>query len=215
MRVSVLIIAINRLWRDAVAAFLNEQSDLTATTTGPAWEAVLPLALETRPQLIIVDSALGPQYIQHLLESMMATVPRIRVIVMDLLGAPEEVVEFVRAGCSGLILKDATLEDFLATLRAVAQGEAVLPQSLTETLFSYVVRRAGGREPNTVREAVMMTPREREVVALIAAGHSNKEIADRLHIAVHTVKCHVHAVLEKLALRSRLEIAAYAHRDLK
>ena len=61
----------------------------------------------------------------------------------------------------------------------------------------------------------MMTPREREVVALIAAGHSNKEIADRLHIAVHTVKCHVHAVLEKLALRSRLEIAAYAHRDLK
>ena len=77
----------------------------------------------------------------------------------------------------------------------------MLPQSLTETLFSYVVRRAGGRDPNTVREAVMMTPREREVVALIAAGHSNKEIADRLHIAVHTVKCHVHAVLEKLALQ--------------
>jgi len=135
-----------------------------------------------------------------------------RVIVMDLLGGPEEVVEFVASGCSGLILKNATIEHFLSTIRSVTRGGSVLPPSLTETIFTFVARRAAIRGRETVREAVMLTQREREVMALIAEGLSNKEIADRLHIALHTVKSHVHVILEKLALHTRLEIAAFALR---
>ncbi|MDQ3137690.1 MAG: response regulator transcription factor [Gemmatimonadota bacterium] len=208
----MLIIASNRLLREGITALLNEQPDLDAIAAAPAWSAVQPLMLESKPQLILLDSSLGPQYGMRLLETAKEARPTLRMIVMDMLGAPDEVVGFVQAGCSGPILKDATLDQLTATIRSVAQGIAVLPPALAETIFDHVVRRAAGQHLDGARESVMLTPREREVVALIAEGHSNKEIADRLHIAVHTVKSHVHAILEKLTLHTRLEIAAHAHR---
>jgi DNA-binding NarL/FixJ family response regulator len=118
----------------------------------------------------------------------------------------------VESGCSGLILKNTTTEHFLATIRSVSSGGSVLPASLTETIFSYVARRAATRDTDSIREAVTLTPREHEVMGLIVEGFSNKAIAEKLHIAVHTVKSHVHVILEKLALRTRLEIAAFASR---
>jgi DNA-binding NarL/FixJ family response regulator len=85
---------------------------------------------------------------------------------------------------------------------------------LTGALFSYIAKRAVGRSAPAVSDAVRMSKREREVIDLIAEGLSNKEIARRLHIATHTVKSHVHNILEKLALHNRLQIAAHARRVL-
>jgi DNA-binding NarL/FixJ family response regulator len=108
-------------------------------------------------------------------------------------------------------MKDATFEEFFSTIRAVARGVQVLPPELTNSLFDQIVRSAiGGSRTRTI-EAVRLTARERQVVELLGDGLSNKEIAKRLHIAVHTVKSHVHNVLEKLSLRSRLEVAAFTH----
>ena len=149
----------------------------------------------------------------RLLETIRKTAPEARVIVMDLIPVPQDIIEFVEAGCSGFLMKDATVEEFISTIRSVARGVRVLPPVLTGTIFSHVARHAARRDPAAVREAVTMTPREREVVALIGEGLSNKEIAERLSIALHTVKSHVHNVLEKLALRTRLQVAAYGHRD--
>ena len=115
------------------------------------------------------------------------------------------------AGASGFIMKDASFEDFFATIRAVAGGAEVLPQALTNSLFSQIARNAGQGNKARILEAVRLTNRERQVVELLGEGLSNKEIATRLHIAIHTVKSHVHNVLEKLALRSRLEVAAFTH----
>jgi DNA-binding NarL/FixJ family response regulator len=209
---SLLIIAHNPLLRDGLTALLNEQPDLTTVGVCPEWGRVQPVFAETRPDLILLDSCLGPDYARRLLELAREGNARSRVIVMDLLGSPEEVVEFVEAGCSGLILKNTTIEHFVGAVRAVARGGSVLPSSLTDTIFSYVARRAARWGRENVREAVMLTKREREVMALIAEGLSNKEIATRLFIAVHTVKSHVHIILEKLALHTRLEIAAFALR---
>jgi DNA-binding NarL/FixJ family response regulator len=209
---SLLIIAHNPLLRGGITDLLNEQPDLTAVGVCPEWARVQQAVVETRPDLILLDSCLGAQYSRRLLELAQEINARSRVIVMDLLGTPEEVIEFVEAGCSGLILKDTTIEHFVGTIRAVARGGSVLPSSLTETIFSFVARRAAGWGTETVREAVMLTRRERDVMALIAEGLSNKEIATRLGIAVHTVKSHVHLILEKLALHTRLEIAAFALR---
>jgi two-component system nitrate/nitrite response regulator NarL len=88
----------------------------------------------------------------------------------------------------------------------------VLPGQLTNSLFSQIARNAVGGNKTVVMEAVRLTSRERQVVELLGEGLSNKAIATRLRIAVHTVKSHVHNVLEKLALRSRLEVAAFTHR---
>jgi DNA-binding NarL/FixJ family response regulator len=139
--------------------------------------------------------------------------PDAKIIVMDLLPVNEEIVEFVNAGVSGFVLKDATFEEFVGTIRSVAAGEKVLPPRMTESLFSQIAREAEGHASPHVLEDVRMTRREREVIELISEGLSNKEIAKRLNIATHTVKSHVRNVMEKLALHTRLQIAAYAHRD--
>jgi DNA-binding NarL/FixJ family response regulator len=130
---------------------------------------------------------------------------------MGLLPAQEDVANYVRAGASGFIMKDASFDEFVETIRAVAAGAEVLPQALTNTLFSQIARNAVGGRNARVLEAVRLTSRERQVIDLLGEGLSNKEIATRLHIAVHTVKSHVHNILEKLALRSRLEVAAFSH----
>ena len=93
----------------------------------------------------------------------------------------------------------------------MAGGAEVLPPALTNSLFSQIAMRAAGGNKARVLEAVRLTSRERQVIDLLGEGLSNKEISTRLHIAVHTVKSHVHNVLEKLALHSRLEVAAFSH----
>jgi len=131
---------------------------------------------------------------------------------MDLVPAHAEVVEFVRAGVAGFILKDATLRDFLHTIRSVAKGVKILPPPMTGSLFSQIVEHAiQGGKMDKLLSAVRMTGREQDVIGHIAAGRSNKEIASELNIAVYTVKSHVHNILEKLALHTRLELATFAH----
>jgi DNA-binding NarL/FixJ family response regulator len=127
---------------------------------------------------------------------------------MDVLPVAEDLHDFVNAGASGFIAKDATLDAFVGTVRSVASGTDVLPPPLTNTLFSHIVRTAVARKSSDVINAVRMTERERAVFDLIADGLSDKEIAQRLHLVTNTVKGHVHNILEKLTLRTRLEIAA-------
>jgi DNA-binding NarL/FixJ family response regulator len=128
---------------------------------------------------------------------------------MGLLPIQEDVAAFVRAGASGFIMKDASFDEFLRTIRAVAAGADVLPPQLTGSLFGQIAQHAvRGRTPRAL-EGVRLTERERQVIDLLGEGLSNKAIAARLHIAIHTVKSHVHNVLEKLALHTRLEVVAF------
>jgi DNA-binding NarL/FixJ family response regulator len=139
--------------------------------------------------------------------------PQTKIIGMGLIPSQEDIVEFVQAGAAGFILMDATVGNVLGTIRAVAQGKKILPPLLTESLFTHVIDHALRKGKGNLSNAVRMTPREREVIALIAEGMSNKEIAQRLSIEMYTVKSHVHNILEKLALNSRLQISAYVHNE--
>ena len=142
-----------------------------------------------------------------------AQMPDAKVIGMGLVPTQADVVEFVSAGASGFILKSASVKDFLGTSRSIAQGAKILPPSLTDSLFSHVVALELAKKKGKPASIVRMTKREREIIALIADGLSNKEIAQRLNIATHTVKSHVHNVIEKLALHTRLQIAKFIHDD--
>ncbi len=135
--------------------------------------------------------------------------PEAKVIIMGVLPFQDDLADFVRAGAGGFVMKDASLEQFVSTIRSVAGGAKVLPSELTGSLFTEIAARTVGRKGVQSLEAVRLTQRERQVVDLIGEGFSNKEIAARIRVAVHTVKSHVHNVLEKLALHSRLEVAAF------
>jgi DNA-binding NarL/FixJ family response regulator len=207
--ITVAIIEDNRLVREGMTDMLNELPDVKVVLAATSLEA--SMLKETNPRVVLLDVGLQDKNSLRLAETVKKEMAGARVIVMDLLPVHEEIAEFVNAGVAGFILKDATFEDFVGTIRSVAEGARVLPATMTGSLFSQIAKVAVSRGRDAALESVRMTQREREVIALIAVGLSNKEIAQRLNIATDTVKSHVRNVMEKLALHSRLQIAAYAH----
>jgi DNA-binding NarL/FixJ family response regulator len=209
--VYIVLIDDNRLLREGLASLIHTQPGFKVLTASADVDEALQKAREAKPDVVLLDFGLEDHDSLALTSTVHAEVPTAKVIVMGLLPAQEDVANYVRAGASGFIMKDASFEEFVETIRAVASGAEVLPQALTNTLFSQIARNAVGGSNSRVLEAVRLTSREREVIDLLGEGLSNKEIGTRLNIAVHTVKSHVHNILEKLALRSRLEVAAFSH----
>jgi DNA-binding NarL/FixJ family response regulator len=209
--IAVVLIEDNRLLREGLEAMIRSQPGLEFVGSSSNAEEALRVVYEASPDVVLVDFGLEDHDSLTLTATVRTEVPEARVIVMGILPLQEDVANFVQAGASGFIMKDASFDEFFATIRAVAGGAEVLPPALTNTLFSQIARGTVSGNSASLLESVRLTGREREVVELLGEGLSNKEIAARLQIAVHTVKSHVHNVLEKLALRSRLEVAAYMH----
>src|SRR4051812_13995099 len=189
---------------------LDRLPDMRSTAAAAVDAALLD---EANPDVLLLDVGLGEEDSLNVALALAQRSPPVKIIVMDLIPMHEDIAQFVNAGVSGFVLKDATFDEFVATIRAVAAGGKVLPPRMTESLFSQIALGAASRGREQVLEAVRMTRREREVIELIGEGLSNKEIAARLNIAAHTVKSHVRNVMEKLALHTRLQIAAYAHNE--
>jgi DNA-binding NarL/FixJ family response regulator len=210
-KIRVLLIEDNRLLREGISEMLNDEEDIKTVSASSSDEA-LEKAKKLEPHVVLLDLGLRSQNSLKVVELIKKQYPRAEVVVMDLIPAHEEVVEFVKAGVSGFILKDATLDDFLHTIRSVVKGAKILPPLMTGSLFSQIVEHAiqSGKVGRLI-ESVRMTKREQEVIDSIAQGRSNKEIAIELNIAVHTVKSHLHNILDKLALHTRLELASFAH----
>jgi DNA-binding NarL/FixJ family response regulator len=211
MKLRLFLVDDNRLFRDGLAAMLNKEHDLAVVAALANGEDALRRMSAVKPDVVLVDHALRNGDALDLAHTVHQASPDTKVILMGLLPIQDDVVAYVRAGVSGFVLKAATLDDFLHAIRSVAQGANVLPPLLTVSLFSQICDRAVLRGEDQALKAVRLTKREREVVDLIAVGMSNKEISTRLHLSTHTIRSHVHNVLEKLALHSRLEVAAYMH----
>lgn len=208
---TVALLEDNRLVRDGMVVLMNRRHDLRVVAAGANLEIVHDLP--TPPQVLLLDIGLEHVDSLEVAKAARVEVPQARVIVMDLLPVHEELVAFVNAGVRGFIMKDATIDDLAETIHAVAEGRSVLPPPMLSTLFSQIARETLGRSRRELLADAHMTPREREVVELIASGLANKEIAARLGIATHTVKSHVRNVMDKLQLHTRLEISAYLHGD--
>jgi DNA-binding NarL/FixJ family response regulator len=167
---------------------------------------------ELKANIILIDLGLTNQDSLELVKLIRDEYKDVKVIVMDLLPIQDEILMFVEAGVSGFILKDATVPEFSETIRSVAAGGKVLPPTMAGSLFSqimdYGIKEMG---PKKVIQSVRMTNREGEIVKLIAEGLANKEIAFKLNLSIYTVKSHVHNILEKMALNTRVQIAIHAN----
>jgi DNA-binding NarL/FixJ family response regulator len=212
-KIKILVIEDNRVLRDDITTMLNEQADMHVVATIGSGNNVLLKAIQKKPHVILMD--VGLKYFKEasVVESIKKNIPEAKLIGMGLLPLQADIVEFVESGASGFILKNATVREFLATIRSVVKGEKVLPPSLTGSLFSHVAELALKKGKGKMVNAVRMTKRELEIIALIADGQSNKEIARQLNIATHTVKSHMHNIMEKLALHTRLQIAKFSHEE--
>lgn len=209
MKISLLLVEDTRLLREGIAARLNEQPGLRVVAVASDHEAATRQVRLARPQVVLLDACLGHPGSRRLIETLREVSPTTRVIVMAFSPALDDVPELMTLGVAGFIAKDATLEDVVTTIESVAGGTHVLPPSLVESLFAQITTARDAQ----LDDAVRLTEREHEITRMIGQGFSNKDVAQRLHISPHTVKNHVHSILGKLALHSRLQIAAYAVRQ--
>jgi DNA-binding NarL/FixJ family response regulator len=211
--IRILLVEDNRILREGIASMVNGVPDMRVVSSSAGHDDTVEQVRKLKPHVVLLDLGLRSQNGMHVVKTLSRKFPGVKVIGMGLISSQLDVVESVEAGASGFILKDATVKDFLSTVRSVAGGTKVLPPPLAESLFSHVVEHALKNGKEHLANAVRMTKREREIISLIAEGLSNKEIAQRINVATYTVKSHVHNILEKLALHSRLQIAVFTRHD--
>jgi len=195
---------------------LKKEPNITVAASFGDSEFVIDKIAELKPKVVLLDLGLPNQDSLELVKSLKEEYPNVKIIAMDLVPIQEDIMHFVSAGVSGFILKDATVPEFTKTIRSVAGGEKVLPAILAESLFTQIVD-YGVKEMGTAKliESVRMTKREKEIIELIAEGLANKEIAFKLSLSIYTVKSHVHNILEKMSLNTRVQIAIHSHTSEK
>jgi two-component system nitrate/nitrite response regulator NarL len=211
--IRILLIEDNWLACEQLARLLDGQPAFEVVAKAASTASGLERVRESRPQVALVDADLANGDCRRLLQSAREAAPDARMIVMDVLPGNADIIGFIEAGAHGFILKDATADAVVATIEAVAKGQDVLPSPLTSTLWSRLVHPATApTPPSDPGTDARLTTRESEITSLIGVGLANKEIGHRLGIATHTVKSHVHNILQKLGLRTRLEVAVHGRR---
>lgn len=205
----VALIEDNRLVREGITSVLSRFRDIRVVAVEPTESETLFEKIV--PHVVLLDLGLESGDSLEVARKLREDFPDAGIIVMDVLLAGDDILEFVSLGVSGFIMKDASVDEVVSTIRAVAAGRDVLPHAMTATLFSEIAREAVSKGGEEHLDSVRLTPREREVIDLIAEGMSNKAIGKGLHISIHTVKSHLRNIMEKLTLHSRLQIARYAH----
>ncbi|NOS84874.1 MAG: response regulator transcription factor [Ignavibacteria bacterium] len=210
-KIRLFIIEDNRLLREGISALLKREPDMSVLAAIDERDLDIKFIADKKPDIILVDLGLSQYNSLDLVIKIKTEFPVVKIIIMDLLPIHEDILRFIEAGVSGFLIKDATIAEFIKTIRLVMNGDNVLPSKLTESLFSQIINIAES-EPaaEKIVDSVKMTNREREIVNLISQGRSNKEIAFQLKISIFTVKSHVHNILEKMALNTRLKIAITA-----
>lgn len=210
-KIRLLLIEDNRLLRDGMFSILKPHKDIVIIAASGDAKNTIAKIRQLKPNVILLDLGLRSQNSLHVVEIVKNDFPAAKIIVMDLAPVQADILQFVKAGADGFILKDASLKDFLITIRSVSDGATVLSPTLVDSLFSQIVDHAVRNSKTKLKDAVRMTKREREVIELLSKGMSNKEIGQQIHISTYTVKSHIHNIMEKLALHTRLEIANYSY----
>ena len=200
--------------RAGFAALLGTQPDFDVLGTASDGAAAVAVCRELRPDVVLMDVRMpGIDGIEATRQLMAGDDPP-RVLILTTFDLDEYVFDALRAGASGFLLKDATAERLFDAVRVVAAGDALLAPAVTRRLISEFARiRPPAATAAAAAPAALaaLTPRETEVLRLVAAGLSNLEIAGRLVVTEETVKTHVSRVLAKLGLhgRSQAVVAAY------
>ena len=209
-KIGLIVIDDNRLLREGITKIIEQDPDLKMLASFGKLKKALSKVCDLKPDVVLLDIGIAHQNSLIVLISIMKKCPETKVIVMDIIQIQEDILQYVEAGVSGFILKDSPSDDILKTIRLVANDEKVLPSKLTGSLFSKIVDH-GIKKYGTSNlvKSVRMTRQEREIVLLIADGLTNKEIVDKLHLSIYTVKSHVHNILEKMALNTQVQIAIY------
>jgi DNA-binding NarL/FixJ family response regulator len=209
MTIRVLLADDQRLVRAGFRMILKAESDIEIVGEAEDGAAAVERARETNPDVVLMDVRMpGLDGIQATRRIVSGGEPRPRVVVLTTFDLDEYVYEALRAGASGFLLKDVPEDQLVAAIRVAADGGAMFSPSATRRLIEELARRSPHQPPPGLAE---LTPRELDVLRLVARGMSNAEIAARLVISEHTGKTHVAHILGKLDVRDRVQAVVVAY----
>ena len=205
MATRILIADDHGIVRSGLRLLLDRQPDMEVVAEASDGAEAAQLALRERPDLCILDVGMPVLTGLQATREIKAQAPAVTVLMLSMHSDERYLFEALKAGASGYVLKAEADQDLVAAARAVGRGEAFLTNAAERSLIrDWMNDDAGPREP--------LTPREQEVVKLIAEAHTNAQIADILHLAEKTVESHRANVLRKLGMRDRVELVRYAIR---
>ena len=213
MTIRVLLVDDQPLLRTGFRMILSAEQDLTVVGEAGDGAAAVEIARRLAPDVVLMDIRMpGMDGIQatRALAGPGVEDP-LKVLILTTFGLDEYVVEALRAGASGFLLKDSPPEDLVEAIRIVAAGEALLAPSVTRRLLDRVASRLPPAREDAIPALSELTERELEVLKLVARGMSNAEIAEKLVVSETTVKTHVSRVLAKLDIRDRVQAVILAY----
>jgi two-component system, NarL family, nitrate/nitrite response regulator NarL len=202
--IRVYLVLATRLYRDGVQDALSSRFDVVGAAAFPA--VGLPEIAALQPDVVLLDTDAPDS--ADAVASVIATAPSTRVVALAMPEVDTRLVGLAEAGISGYVSRQGSIDDLVATIESVFRGEMLCSPQMAATLLRRVTALAAERRPE--RSCAQLTERQSEIVALIAEGLTNKEIASRLCIELPTVKNHVHTIFARLDVRRRSEVAARA-----
>jgi len=204
-KVRVMVVDDHPMWREAVARDLTEAGFDVVAAPGEGAQA-LRAAGAVRPDVVVLDLQLPDMSGVEVTHGILATCPQSRVLILSASGEHQDVLDAVKAGATGYIVKSASRAEFLDAVRRTASGDAVFSPGLAGLVLGEFRRLAASPAPDTPR----LTEREAEILGMVGTGMSYKQIAERLVLSHRTVQNHVQNTLNKLQLHNRVELIRYA-----
>jgi two-component system, NarL family, nitrate/nitrite response regulator NarL len=207
--IRLFVVAAVGLYREGLAQVLAREPGMTVVGTAADEDELLATVEKTKPDLVLIDVE-SPGGLEAV-EAVAQVLPELKAIALAVNETEEGILACAEAGAAGFVLRGASLDVLITTIDSVARGEMPCSPRIVSALLRRVAALASLHRSEEA--SARLTTREREIVELIDAGLSNKEIAARLHIEVPTVKNHVHNILEKLNVSRRIEAAAQLRRS--
>jgi DNA-binding NarL/FixJ family response regulator len=205
----VMVVDDHPMWRDAVARDLAEAGLEVVATAGNGEEA-LRRAAAARPNVAVVDLRLPTMTGVEVTRDLVRADPSVRVLVLSASGERDDVLAAVKAGATGYLVKSACREEFLAAVLSVSAGDAVFTPGLAGLVLGEFRRLAEHPDGEDDPDVPHLTPREHEILRLVAKCRTYRQIAEELTLSHRTVQNHVQNTLRKLQLHNRVELVRYA-----
>lgn len=205
--ITVMVVDDHPIWREGVARDLTERGVRVVATAADA-DAAVRIARATRPRVVLMDLNLGATSGVTATEAILGALPGTRVLVLSASGEHADVLDAVKAGATGYLVKSAGVDELLAAVRRTAEGHPVFTPGLAGLVLGEFRRLAG--EPAGADEPPVLTERETEVLRLVAKGLTARQIGERLVVSHRTVESHVQNTLRKLQLHNRVQLVRYA-----
>jgi len=209
-KVRVLLVDDHALFRSGVKALLSRQEGIEVVGEAADGLEGVKRAKQLKPHVVLLDLHMPGLSGRDTLKLLLEELPEVQVVMLTVSEDAEDLMESLKAGARGYLLKNIETEHLVDSIRRAARGEPVMSPQMTGKLLQGIQGFARGDAPASASERDKLSPREREILALLARGASNKEIGRALHLAESTVKIHVQHILRKLNLSSRVQAAVYA-----